>query len=130
MDKPSATPTTTTTTHKFSPSFPSTSSIFAAYASASATITLLQQAYHQFIPKPLHDRLSTFLHRILRRRSSKIFTLLVEDYDGVITNPLFEALEAYLCHKVLTTSATCLKATTDCITNPGGGGVPMTLNLA
>ncbi|KAK9748436.1 hypothetical protein RND81_02G057100 [Saponaria officinalis] len=127
MDKTSA-----TTTTKFIPSFPSTSSIFAAYASASATITLLQQAYYQFVPKPLHDYLSAFVHRILRRRSTSMFTLLVEEDDDVKTNPLFEALEAYMCHKVLTTSATCLKATTDSITNSGGGGggVPLTLNLA
>ncbi|KAK9748437.1 hypothetical protein RND81_02G057200 [Saponaria officinalis] len=125
MDKTSA-----TTTTKFIPFFPSTSSIFAAYASASATITLLQQAYYQFVPKLLHDHLSVFLHRILRRRSTTMFTLLVEEDDGVKTNPLFEALEAYLCHKVLTTSATtCLKATTDSITN-SGGGAPVTLNLA
>ncbi|KAK9748439.1 hypothetical protein RND81_02G057400 [Saponaria officinalis] len=129
MDKTSA-----TTTTKFIPSFPSTSSIFTAYASASATITLLQQAYYQFIPKPLHDYLSAFLHRILCRRSTSMFTLQVEEEDDVKTNPLFEALEAYLCHKVLTTSAACLKATTDSISNSGGGGggdgVPVTLNLA
>ncbi|KAL9244108.1 hypothetical protein vseg_017916 [Gypsophila vaccaria] len=123
------------TTKTSSSLFPSTSSIFTAYASASATITLLQQAYFQFIPTPLHDRLTILLRRLLHRRSSSVFTLLVEEYDGAKSNPLFEALEAYLCHKVLTTSATCLKAATDSITNSGGGGggggaVPLSLTLA
>lgn len=101
-------------------------SLFATYASISATITLLQQAYHQFIPSPLRDRISIFCHRVFNRQSPTTFTLLVEEYHGLKTNPLFESLEAYLCNMISSKEASYLKATTESL----GSLAPLELHIA
>lgn len=91
----------------------SASSLFSAYASLTALVTLIQQFYHQFIPKQVREYITIKLEEWFTKSTSSTtsFTLVIEQFDDVdydSFNQVFDACEAYLSSKLRATS-TCLK---------------------
>lgn len=87
----------------------SASSLFSTYASLTALVTLIQQFYHQFIPKQVRHYISLKLEEWFTRSSSSntLFTLVIEqfedgDYDSF--NQVYNACEAYVTSKLRSTS--------------------------
>lgn len=83
--------------------FPSPASLFSAYASITATFTLFQQAFYQFIPQPLR----TYLYDTIKAyfnspASTQSFTLVIQKChdNGHGSNYMFMACETYLCNKL------------------------------
>ncbi|KAL8047371.1 hypothetical protein ABFX02_08G236700 [Erythranthe guttata] len=81
---------------------PPTSSIFAAYASVSSFIMLLQTIFYQLVPRQLQHYLLNKLHTLFkqRRRRCTSATLVVEERDGISSNEIYYAAEIYLCAKI------------------------------
>ncbi|CAA0839258.1 cytochrome BC1 synthesis [Striga hermonthica] len=83
----------------FSSSVPHPSSVFAAYASISAFIVLVQTMLNQLLPHQLRAYLSDTLRHYLLRPRHNSATLVVEERDGISFNELFSSAETYLCTK-------------------------------
>ncbi|KAK9670181.1 hypothetical protein RND81_13G183700 [Saponaria officinalis] len=88
----------------------SASSLFSAYASLTALFTLIQQFYHQFIPKQLRNYVTLKIEEWFTKSSSTptLFTLIVEQFEDDDENKLnqvYKACEAYLATKLKSTSS-------------------------
>ncbi|GER27985.1 P-loop containing nucleoside triphosphatehydrolases superfamily protein [Striga asiatica] len=92
-------------------SVPHPSSVFAAYASISAFIVLVQTMLNQLLPRQLRSYLSDTLRRYLLRPRHSRATLVVEERDGISFNELFSSAETYLCTKKLRPNVDRLKIT-------------------
>ncbi|KAL8047370.1 hypothetical protein ABFX02_08G236600 [Erythranthe guttata] len=79
---------------------PPTSSIFAAYASVSAFIMLLQAMFHQLVPRQLQLYLLNKFHHLCKRRRRSYATIVVEERNRISTNEVYSAAETYLCTKI------------------------------
>nr|XP_009803159.1 PREDICTED: uncharacterized protein LOC104248575 [Nicotiana sylvestris] len=77
---------------------PSVSSIFQAYASLSATITLFQTILNQVIPLQIQNYIVSKILSYFRPHSSNI-TLAIEEKEGVVTNEVYATAEIYLSAK-------------------------------
>lgn len=82
---------------------PTGGSLFSLYASFSATFTLLQQAFYQFVPVVVRQ----YVYQIFKQWFSKpvpprpdLFTLIIEERDGMNRNEIFNACQIYLCSKM------------------------------
>ncbi|XP_021718058.1 AAA-ATPase At3g50940-like isoform X2 [Chenopodium quinoa] len=87
----------------------SASSLFSAYASLTALVTLIQQFYHQIVPKQVRNYISLKLEEWFTKASSATtsFTLVIEQFeDGEFDsfNQVYSACEAYLASKLRSTS--------------------------
>ncbi|KNA10079.1 hypothetical protein SOVF_147730 [Spinacia oleracea] len=87
----------------------SASSLFSAYASLTALVTLIQQFYNQFIPQPIRDYISQKIEEWFTKTTTSTtqFTLVIEQYDDGdydYFNQLFNACEGYLASKLRSTS--------------------------
>lgn len=95
---------------------PSMATLFSAYATITTFITLLQQAFNQFIPQRVQDYLYEKLEQWFNKpkSSASLFTLVIEQSDELEGyrnhNQVFEACEKYLCSK-LSNFANRLKVT-------------------
>lgn len=80
-------------------SIPSPSSMFSAYASLSASITLFQTMVNQFVPHPLQNYISSAIKYYFKPRSSNLI-VMIEESDGMSSNDIYTAAETYLCSKI------------------------------
>ncbi|XP_051141036.1 AAA-ATPase At5g17760-like isoform X2 [Andrographis paniculata] len=78
---------------------PPASSIFAAYASATTFIMMLQTMLKQLIPASLQQYIISAVHHYLWRRVDSDTTVIIEENDDMITNEVYGAAELYLCTK-------------------------------
>lgn len=78
---------------------PSPSTAYAAYASISASFMLLQTTFHQIVPRPLQDFLVSAFFRIFKRTNTSLLTLVVDQFDGMSRNDLFDSFEIYMSTK-------------------------------
>lgn len=82
---------------------PSGATLFSAYASLSATFTLLQQAFYQFVPPVVRayifDLFKQWFSRNKQPPSKDLFELIIEEGVGYSANEVFEACQIYLCNK-------------------------------
>ncbi|KAK4417424.1 AAA-ATPase [Sesamum alatum] len=80
-------------------SIPPASSVFAAYASVSAFIMLIQTMLNQLVPRQVQQYVLNMIHRYFRPRTSNA-TIVVEERDGMSGNEVYTAAETYLCTKI------------------------------
>ncbi|CAA2990639.1 AAA-ATPase At3g50940-like [Olea europaea subsp. europaea] len=78
---------------------PSASSIFAAYASLSTFIMLLQTVSNQLMPHQVQHYIWSLIQRFLKTAPSKA-TIVIEERDGMWSNEVYNAGEIYLSTKI------------------------------
>jgi len=87
----------------------SAASLFSAYASVTAIFTLIEQLYHQFVPKQLRSYINRKLEEWFTKSgsSTSLFTLMIEQFDDGdydLTNQVYVACETYLSSKLRATA--------------------------
>lgn len=78
---------------------PSASSIFAAYASFSAFVMLLQTILNQFMPRQAQNYIWSLIQSYLRIKPSNA-SIVIEERDGMSSNEVYNAAEIYLSTKI------------------------------
>lgn len=78
---------------------PSPSAAYAAYASVSASVMLFRTTFHQVIPRQVQEFLVKALFRIFKRTNTSLLTLVVDQFDGMSRNDLFDSFEIYMSTK-------------------------------
>ncbi|OIT06366.1 PREDICTED: AAA-ATPase At5g17760-like [Nicotiana attenuata] len=79
-------------------SIPSASSMFQAYASMTASITLFKTMLNQVVPRQVQHYIVSKLRSYYRPHSSNI-TLVIGEKDGIAINEVYNAAEIYLSAK-------------------------------
>ncbi|XP_009609681.2 AAA-ATPase At5g17760-like [Nicotiana tomentosiformis] len=79
-------------------SIPSASSMFQAYASMTASITLLKTMLNQVVPRQVQYYIVSKIRSYYRPHSSNI-TLVIGEKDGIAINEVYNAAEIYLSAK-------------------------------
>ncbi|KAK1373484.1 AAA-type ATPase [Heracleum sosnowskyi] len=79
---------------------PSPSTVYAAYASISASTMLLRTTINQVIPSQLQNSIvSAIRHYIFNNRSTSQLTLVIQEKDGMSQNELYQASEIFTSTK-------------------------------
>ncbi|KAL2906646.1 Protein HYPER-SENSITIVITY-RELATED 4 [Bienertia sinuspersici] len=71
-------------------------SVISALGSAAATAVVARSIINDLLPYEIRDYLSSTLHSIFNRRFSSEISIIVDEFDGLNTNQIFEAAELYL----------------------------------
>ncbi|KAL2906701.1 Protein HYPER-SENSITIVITY-RELATED 4 [Bienertia sinuspersici] len=71
-------------------------SVISALGSAAATAVVAKSIINDLLPYEIRDYLSSTLHSIFNRRFSSETSIIVDEFDGLKTNQIFEAAELYL----------------------------------
>lgn len=87
----------------------SAASLFSAYASVTAIFTLIEQFYHQFVPKQVRSYINRKLEEWFTKTgsSNSLFTLIIEQFDDgdyELTNQVYHACATYLSSKLRATA--------------------------
>ncbi|KAL2521076.1 Cytochrome [Forsythia ovata] len=80
-------------------SMPSSNTVLSAAASVTASIILFKSIANDLIPNQIHEYFSSCIHKISNRLSSQI-TLVIEEFEGLTPNHMFEAANLYLGTKI------------------------------
>ncbi|KAK8673241.1 hypothetical protein V6N13_111590 [Hibiscus sabdariffa] len=83
----------------FSTIFPSATSAFTTYASISASLMLFRSIVNDLIPYPLRRHIWSVLSYLFSFCSDKQ-TIVIEQYDGIKPNHVYNASEVYLSTKI------------------------------
>ncbi|KAI3665437.1 hypothetical protein L6452_44064 [Arctium lappa] len=81
------------------PEMPTPSSLLSAYASMSTSIMLFRTMFDQFFPRHLRRYVVDAVRFYWKPKSSKL-TLVFDEKDGMSSNHMFDAAEAYLCTRI------------------------------
>ncbi|KAJ9564513.1 hypothetical protein OSB04_000479 [Centaurea solstitialis] len=81
------------------PEMPTPSSLLSAYASMSTSIMLFRTMFDQLFPRHLRRYVVDAVRFYWKPKSSKL-TLVFEEKDGMTSNHMFDAAEAYLCTRI------------------------------
>ncbi|KAK4429289.1 protein HYPER-SENSITIVITY-RELATED 4 [Sesamum alatum] len=73
--------------------------VLTAAASVTASIILLKSIANDLIPHQIHTYFSSSLHKLSSRLSSQL-TVVIEEFDGLTSNHMFEAANVYLGTKI------------------------------
>ncbi|KAK9108899.1 hypothetical protein Sjap_016959 [Stephania japonica] len=80
---------------------PSTNTLFSAYTSIAASVMLVRYIANEFIPPQLQSYISSHLgHLFSAPFSSKLITLIIDEFDGLVKNEVYEASETYLSTRI------------------------------
>ncbi|CAK7327387.1 unnamed protein product [Dovyalis caffra] len=111
------------------PSMPSTTSVLSTYTAFAASAMLVrsmlsevQTLVNQFIPQKLQEKISSSLGRLFGNISSQL-VLIVDEYNGLSINEIFQASEVYLNTRI-TPSVEQLKVSKD----PGNKSISVTID--
>ncbi|XP_030523978.1 protein HYPER-SENSITIVITY-RELATED 4-like [Rhodamnia argentea] len=77
--------------------------VFSAAASVTATVMLARSITHDLLPDDLQYYLSSAVHGFLARFSSQL-TLVIEEYEGLVSNQIYDAAQIYLSAKISPTT--------------------------
>ncbi|KAK6125677.1 hypothetical protein DH2020_040583 [Rehmannia glutinosa] len=80
-------------------SMPQASSVFAAYASISAFIMLIQTMLNQLVPRQVQHYVLEIIHHYFKKKPNNA-TIVIEERDGMSSNEVYTAAETYLCTKI------------------------------
>ncbi|KAK9136309.1 hypothetical protein Syun_015639 [Stephania yunnanensis] len=78
---------------------PSTNTLFSAYASVAASVMLVRSIANEFIPQQLHSYVASRLGNLFSPFSSQL-TLIIEEFDGLVKNEVYESSETYLSTRI------------------------------
>ncbi|KAK7250895.1 hypothetical protein RIF29_33652 [Crotalaria pallida] len=73
--------------------------ILSTAASVAATVMVARSLVNDFLPSEIHDFISTGTRRLFSRFSSQL-TMVIDEFDGLVNNQIYEAAETYLGTKV------------------------------
>ncbi|PIA55745.1 hypothetical protein AQUCO_00700218v1, partial [Aquilegia coerulea] len=88
---------------------PSTSTLFSAYASITASVMLVRSIVNEVIPQQLQTQLLSKFRYLFNPLSSQL-TLVIDEYDGIARNEVYEASELFL-RTIITPSIDRIKVT-------------------
>ncbi|KAF8018703.1 hypothetical protein BT93_H3565 [Corymbia citriodora subsp. variegata] len=77
--------------------------VFSAAASVTATVMLARSMTQDLLPGELQYYLSSTVRGFVARFSSQL-TLVIEEYDGLVSNQIYEAAQIYLSTKISPTT--------------------------
>lgn len=77
--------------------------VLSTAASVAATIMVVRSIANDFLPNELHDFFFTGIRRLFSRFSSQL-TMVIDEFDGLINNQVYEAAEVYLGTKISPTT--------------------------
>ncbi|KAF5762354.1 putative AAA+ ATPase domain, ATPase, AAA-type, core, AAA-type ATPase domain-containing protein [Helianthus annuus] len=81
------------------PDMPTPSSLLSAYASMSTSIMLFRTMFDQLFPRELRRYIIDTFRFYWKPKSSKL-TLVFEEKDGITSNQMYDAVEAFLCSRI------------------------------
>ncbi|XP_057530205.1 AAA-ATPase At3g50940-like isoform X2 [Amaranthus tricolor] len=87
-------------------------SVLSTLGSVAATAVVVRTVVNDFLPHQIRDYIFSSLHSFTRTFSSEI-SMIIEEFDGLETNQIFEAAELYIGarNKTISTSSTSSSAT-------------------
>ncbi|KAF5180756.1 Aaa-atpase [Thalictrum thalictroides] len=88
---------------------PSTSTLFSAYASITASVMLVRSIVNELVPPQLQTQLLSKFQYLFNPLSPQL-TLVIEEYDGLDRNEVYEASELFL-RTIITPSIDRIKVT-------------------
>ncbi|KAM3749793.1 hypothetical protein ACB098_05G213000 [Castanea mollissima] len=74
---------------------PNVQKLLSTAATVAATAMLVRSIAYDYIPNDIHRYLSSHLHNLSRLFSSR-FTIVIEEFQGLSKNQMFDAAEVYL----------------------------------
>ncbi|XP_010263593.1 PREDICTED: protein HYPER-SENSITIVITY-RELATED 4-like [Nelumbo nucifera] len=74
---------------------PSTKTVLSAAASLAASVMLVRSIVHDFLPHEVQHYVFSGLRSILTRFSSEL-TIVIQEFDGLTNNQIYQAAEIYL----------------------------------
>ncbi|KAK3413881.1 AAA-ATPase At3g50940 [Eucalyptus grandis] len=77
--------------------------VFSAAASVTATVMLARSIAQDLLPYDFQYYISSAVHGFLARFSSQL-TLVIEEYDGLVSNQIYDAAQIYLSAKISPTT--------------------------
>ncbi|XP_059636821.1 AAA-ATPase At3g50940-like [Cornus florida] len=80
-------------------SLPSSQTVLSAAASLTATAVLFRTVTNDFIPDKVHTYFLSSLKKLTNRLSSQL-TVVIEEFDGLTANHMFQAVNVYLGTKI------------------------------
>ncbi|KAK1439166.1 hypothetical protein QVD17_04981 [Tagetes erecta] len=81
------------------PEMPTPSSLLSAYASMSTSIMLFRTMFNQLFPPQLRRYVLDNVRLYWKPKTSKL-TLVFDEKDGMTSNHMFDAAEAFLCTRI------------------------------
>ncbi|XP_062145475.1 protein HYPER-SENSITIVITY-RELATED 4-like [Alnus glutinosa] len=73
--------------------------VLSAAASVAATAMLARSIAQDFLPHEIHDYLFSGIRSFFNRFSSQL-TMIIDEFDGLVSNQIYEAAEIYLGSKI------------------------------
>ncbi|KAH0685391.1 hypothetical protein KY290_016663 [Solanum tuberosum] len=67
--------------------------------SVAATVMLVHTIIHNYIPKELHAYLFFGLKNMFTKFSNQL-TMMIDEFDGLVNNKIYEAAATYLANKL------------------------------
>uniref|UniRef100_A0A5B7BEV3 AAA+ ATPase domain-containing protein n=1 Tax=Davidia involucrata TaxID=16924 RepID=A0A5B7BEV3_DAVIN len=80
-------------------SMPSSTTVLSAAASLTASAVLFRTIVSDLVPVEVHDYFFSSLRKLSNRLSSQL-TVVIEEFDGLTANHMFEAANVYLGSKI------------------------------
>ncbi|KAA8528672.1 hypothetical protein F0562_036027 [Nyssa sinensis] len=80
-------------------SMPSSTAVLSAAASLTASAVLFRTIVNDLVPSEVHDYFFTSLRKLTNRLSSQL-TVVIEEFNGLTANQMFEAANVYLGSKI------------------------------
>ncbi|KAL0905693.1 hypothetical protein M5K25_024133 [Dendrobium thyrsiflorum] len=81
------------------PSTATTKTILSAAASVAASAVLIRTMVNEFLPHPIKDYIFSFTSSFFTRFSTKL-TIIVQEFNGILPNEMYKAVETYLSTKI------------------------------
>uniref|UniRef100_A0A803L6W6 AAA-type ATPase N-terminal domain-containing protein n=1 Tax=Chenopodium quinoa TaxID=63459 RepID=A0A803L6W6_CHEQI len=79
-------------------------SVLSTVGSAATAVMVARSVINDFLPYEVCDYLFSSIHSILSRRFSTEITMIIEEFDGLENNQIFDAVELFIGARTKTTS--------------------------
>lgn len=73
--------------------------VFSTIGSIAATVMLVRTIVHDYIPPELHEYLFFGLKNMFIKFSNQL-TMVIDEFDGLVNNEIYEAVAIYLGNKL------------------------------
>ncbi|XP_027771221.1 protein HYPER-SENSITIVITY-RELATED 4-like isoform X2 [Solanum pennellii] len=73
--------------------------VLSTIGSVAATTMLVRSIFHDYIPQELHEYLFFGLRNMFTKFSNQL-TMVIDEFDGLVNNEIYEAAETYLGNKL------------------------------
>ncbi|XP_043691639.1 AAA-ATPase At3g50940-like [Telopea speciosissima] len=78
---------------------PSAKTVLSTAASVAASAMLVRTIFQDFLPHEVHDFISSGFRRFINHFSSQL-TIIIEEFDELTNNKVYEAAEIYLANRI------------------------------